>query len=166
MMSMTVAFAGNEDNNATNFTKAYMMEVNVNKLGQALNLSRDQYGFMEDAMDVFSADLMCIASAEEDSRQAMMQNALKKNLSATRSILTKTQYHKYLRLYKKTTKPYRETPSGVSLFLYWAEPQRRYSRSGKPKRIWFFSRLIVLCRCAAKVLTLGKFQIKFGFPLA
>ena len=64
MMSMTVAFAGNEDNNATNFTKAYMMEVNVNKLGQALNLSRDQYGFMEDAMDVFSADLMCIASAE------------------------------------------------------------------------------------------------------
>ena len=102
MMSMTVAFAGNEDNNATNFTKAYMMEVNVNKLGQTLNLSRDQYGIMEDAMDVFSADLMCIASAEEDSRQAMMQNALKKNLSATRSILNKTQYHKYLRLLNAT----------------------------------------------------------------
>jgi len=102
MMSMTVAFAGNESNDATDFTEAYMMEVNVNKLGQALNLSSDQYGFMEEAMGVFTADLMCIASASEDSRKAMMHNAVMKNLSATRSILNKTQYHKYLRLLNVT----------------------------------------------------------------
>ena len=34
------------------------------------------------------------------------------------------------------------------------------------KRFWFFSRLIELCRCAAKVLTLGKTKKDFGFSLA
>ena len=102
MMSMTVAFAENEDNNATNSTEAYVMRVNMNKLGQALNLSRDQYDFVEDAMIAFSADLMSVASASEDSRKAMMRNAVNKNLSAARSILNKAQYHKYLMLLNAT----------------------------------------------------------------
>ncbi len=102
MMTMTVAFAENEDNNATNATEAYVMDVNMKKLGQALDLSRDQYDFVEDAMDAFSADLMSIASASSESRKAMLRNALVKNLSAARSILNKAQYHKYLMLLNTT----------------------------------------------------------------
>ena len=102
MMSMTVAFAENEDNNATNTTEAYVMQVNMYKLGQALDLSRDQYDFVEDAMNAFSADLMCVAEASEESRKAMLRNAVIKNLSATRSILNEAQYHKYLRLLNTT----------------------------------------------------------------
>ena len=102
MMSMTMAFAENEDNNATNSTSAYVMEVNMKKLGEALNLSRDQYDFVEDAMNAFCADLMSVGSSSEDVRKAMLRNAVLKNISATHSILTEAQYHKYLRLLNAT----------------------------------------------------------------
>ena len=102
MMSMTMAFAENEDNNATNATEAYTMQVNMHKLGQALGLSRDQYDFVEDAMDAFSADLMSVAAASKDAQKAMMRNAVNKNLTAARSILNKAQYHKYLMLLNAT----------------------------------------------------------------
>ena len=102
MMTMTMAFAENEENEAVNSTAAYEMNVNMQSLSRALNLSRDQYDFVEDAMNAFSADMMSISTADGADRKAMMTNAINKNLSATRSILTKAQYYKYLLLLNTT----------------------------------------------------------------
>ena len=56
MMSMTSAFADNEENNSVNSTNAYEMNISMHSLGRALNLSSDQYGFVEDAINIFTED--------------------------------------------------------------------------------------------------------------
>ena len=102
MMSMTVAFAENEENEAANSTAAYEMKVNMHSLSRALNLSRDQYDFVEDAMNAFTADLMSIATTDGADRKAMVNNAILKNLNATHGILTRAQYRKYVMLLNTT----------------------------------------------------------------
>ena len=102
MMTMTMAFAENEEGNATNSANAYDISVNMHSLSRTLNLSSDQYEFVEDVMHAFSAELQNVATATEDERQPMISKIVNKNLAATRSILTKAQYHKYLMLLNVT----------------------------------------------------------------
>ncbi len=52
--------------------------------------------------------------------------------------------------------------SGRASGVFFRKASRRYSRSEKPKYIWFFSRLYVPLP-SAKVLTLGKAQIYLVF---
>ena len=70
MMSMTLAYADNEENNAVENLQAYEMHVSMRSLGRALSLNLDQYDFVEDAMDAFAADLMTIATADGADRKA------------------------------------------------------------------------------------------------
>lgn len=102
MMSMTLAYADNEENNAVENLQAYEMHVSMRSLGRALSLNLDQYDFVEDAMDAFAADLMTIATADGADRKAMLNNAVNKNLLAARGILNKAQYRKYVMLLNST----------------------------------------------------------------
>ena len=102
IMTMTMTFADNEANNNTSNVSAYEMNVNMHSLGKALNLSRDQYEFVEDAINAFSEDMMSIAAAEGSDRLSMVHNAVMKNLSLTRGILTHAQYQKYVMLLNMT----------------------------------------------------------------
>ena len=102
LMSMTMAFADNEEDNTFNNVNAYHLNVNMKKLGETLNLSSDQLVFVEDAMISFSEDMMSIAMADGADRKAMLDNAVKKNLYAIHGTLTRSQYHKYLVLLNTT----------------------------------------------------------------
>lgn len=102
MMSMTFAFADNEESNSTNSVNAYEMNISMHSLGRALNLNRDQYDFVEDAINAFCADMMSIATADGADRKAMVRNAVAKNLYTTHGILNKAQYRKYLMLLNAT----------------------------------------------------------------
>ena len=102
VMTMTMAFAENKENNTINNVSAYEMNINMHSLGKALNLSRDQYEFVEDAINIFSEDMMSIAAAEGSDRLTMVRNAVNKNLSLSRSILTRAQYQKYVMLLNMT----------------------------------------------------------------
>ena len=102
MMSMTMAFAENEEGNTTNNAAAYTMNVNMHSLSRTLNLSSDQYEFVEDVMQAFCAEMQNVATATEEERKPMVHKIVIKNLAATRSILTTAQYHKYLRLLNVT----------------------------------------------------------------
>ena len=70
MLSMTFAFAENENTNAVNNVQAYDMKVNMNKLGQTLGLSWDQLEFVSDVHTAFCADMMNAAMAAESERQS------------------------------------------------------------------------------------------------
>ena len=102
VMTMSMAFADNEKSNSANDMSAYQMNISMHSLGRALNLSSDQYGFVEDAINIFTEDMMCIAAAEGADRLAMVKNAVSKNLSLTRNILTRAQYQKYVMLLNMT----------------------------------------------------------------
>jgi len=104
MMSMTFAFAENENTNAVNNAQAYDMSVNMNKLGQALGLSWDQMEFVSDAYVAFNADMKNAAMASDSERKNMLDLAVRKNLANMRVILTQSQYHKYLQLLNVTFK--------------------------------------------------------------
>ncbi len=102
MLSMTFAFAENENTNAVNNVQAYDMKVNMNKLGLALGLSWDQLEFVSDVQTAFRADMLNAAMADESERQNMVDKAVRKNLAHMRAILTTAQYHKYLQLLNVT----------------------------------------------------------------
>ncbi len=102
VMTMTMAFADNEENNSSNNVSAYQMNISMHSLGKALNLSSDQYDFVEDAINIFSEDMMSISAAEGADRLSMVHNAVKKNLALTKGILTRAQYQKYVMLLNLT----------------------------------------------------------------
>ena len=102
MMSMTSAFADNEENNSVNSTNAYEMNISMHSLGRTLNLNRDQYDFVEDAINAFCADMMSIATTDNADRKAMIRSAVQKNLSYTHGILNKAQFRKYVMLLNAT----------------------------------------------------------------
>lgn len=102
MLSMTFAFAENENTNAVNNVQAYDMTVNMNKLGQTLGLSWDQLEFVSDVHTAFCADMMNAAMAAESERQNMVDKAVRKDLANMRVILTHSQYQKYLQLLNVT----------------------------------------------------------------
>ena len=102
MMSMTSAFADNEENNSVNSTNAYEMNISMHSLSRTLNLNRDQYDFVEDAINAFCADMMSIATTDNADRKAMIRSAVQKNLSYTHGILNKAQFRKYVMLLNAT----------------------------------------------------------------
>ena len=102
MMTMTVAFADNNENDAINNVNNYKMNVNMRKLGETLNLSRDQSEFVEDAFHAFNAELMSVSTMTLEDRKPMIDKVVRRNLSVARGILTKAQYRKYLMLINAT----------------------------------------------------------------
>ena len=98
MLSMTMTFAENESATSLNSTEAYNMTVNMNKLSQALSLSKDQIESVAEVHKTFSAEMLFAAQANGDERQTMVDKAIKKDLAWMDYILNREQYHKYVML--------------------------------------------------------------------
>ncbi|MBR1427959.1 MAG: hypothetical protein IJ582_02870 [Prevotella sp.] len=102
MLSMTMTFAEDEHLKNVNNVSAYKMDVNYDKLGEALSLTRDQMEAVKDIHQAFCADMMSVAAASKESQKAMMKNAISKDLGFMRIVLNEKQYKLYLRLLNTT----------------------------------------------------------------
>ncbi len=102
MLSMTMTFAENENAANLNSTEAYNMTVNMKKLGQALNLSKDQEESFAEIHKTFSAEMLFAAQASGEEREKMVDNAIKKNLAWMDYILNRDQYRRYVQILNVT----------------------------------------------------------------
>ena len=104
MFTMSVySFA--EDNNATEIQRIEKFTVNVNtkKLGQYLELSKDQMESVEVIEEELSRDLMFAAvECNDNNRVAVTKNVLNKNLQHMSYILDREQYKKYVKVLNMT----------------------------------------------------------------
>jgi len=98
MLSMTMTFAENENAANLNSTEAYNMTVNMKKLGQALNLSKDQIESVAEIHKTFSAEMQFAAQASGEEREKMVDNAVKKDLAWMDYVLNRDQYRRYTML--------------------------------------------------------------------
>lgn len=99
LMSMTMTFAENETAANLNVTEAYNLKnVNVTKLCQALNLSKDQVESFTEIYKTFSSELLFAAQLNDEERQQMVEKAIKKDLGYMDYILSREQYRKYVML--------------------------------------------------------------------
>lgn len=102
MLSMTMTFAENENAANLNNTEAYNMTVNMKKLGQALNLSKDQVESFAEIHKTFNAEMQFAAQASGEERENMVNKAIGKDLAYMNYILSRDQYRKYLMLLNVT----------------------------------------------------------------
>ena len=100
MLSMSTAFAGNEDVKAVR--KAYDMDVNYSRLATALNLSGDQFETVEYVHNTFCNDMRRASYANAEKRQAKLDEAISKDLRYMRSVLNRNQYRTYVMLLNAT----------------------------------------------------------------
>jgi len=104
MFTMSVySFA--EDNNASEAQKIENFDVKINtkKLGQYLELSKDQVESVEAIENEFSSDLMFAAvECNDNNRIIVTQNAISKNIKNMAYILNREQYIKYLKVLNAT----------------------------------------------------------------
>lgn|SRR5574344_373414 len=102
MLSMTMAFAGNENeveanSNAVVDVKAYDMSLNYNSLARLLNLNMDQEGIIENIHERFCYDMSRAAKASNKSdREALIKKAVNRDLRHMHYVLDDNQYSKYL----------------------------------------------------------------------
>lgn len=99
LMSMTMSFAENE---GMNTTEAYNMTVNMKKLAQALNLSKDQVESVAEVHKTFSSEMLFAAQYGKDERTKMVERAINKDLAYMNYILNQDQYRKYVMLLNVT----------------------------------------------------------------
>jgi len=102
MLSMTMTFAENESAANLNNADAYNMTVNMKKLGQALNLSKDQVESFAEIHKTFSAEMEFAAQLNGEERKNMVDKAIKKDLGYMDYILNKDQYRRYVMLLNMT----------------------------------------------------------------
>ncbi len=102
MLSMTMTFAENEGAANLNNAEAYNMTVNMKKLGQALNLSKDQIESFSEIHKTFSAEMQFAAQASGEEREAMVKKAIDKDLAYMNYILSENQYRRYVLLLNMT----------------------------------------------------------------
>uniref|UniRef100_A0AB33JFE2 DUF3347 domain-containing protein n=4 Tax=unclassified Prevotella TaxID=2638335 RepID=A0AB33JFE2_9BACT len=102
MLSMTMAFAEGENTNATNVVAAYDMNVNFNKLADALSLSVDQIDGVKDIHKTFAVEMLNAANAPVSERKSMKDKAIAKDLKYMHYVLDNGQYRKYLMLLNAT----------------------------------------------------------------
>lgn len=102
MLSMTMAVAENE--NTKEFDRSvYKLEVNENKLGQALNLTADQYENVRYAQECLAVDMMRAGRGKNDEmRKARLKKAIKRNVGRMHYVLNEDQFRLYLRLLNVT----------------------------------------------------------------
>ncbi len=99
---MTMTFAENEKLNTVDSANAYNMAVNYGKLADYLSLSADQVEAVQDVHSSFCADMMNASCATSDERTLMVKNAIYKDHTYMRFVLTNDQYSKYLMLLNAT----------------------------------------------------------------
>ena len=102
MLSMTTAFAEGEKVAEVSNLEAYEMNINMNKLSEALNLADDQKEAVENIHHTFAAELMFAAQYGNSNRKAMVKRAIDNDVKWMRYVLTDKQMHTYLKLLNTT----------------------------------------------------------------
>jgi hypothetical protein len=78
------------------------MTVNMKKLAQALNLSKDQVESVAEVHKTFSSEMLFAAQYGKDERTKMVDRAINKDLAYMNYILNQDQYRKYVMLLNVT----------------------------------------------------------------
>ncbi len=102
VLSMAMAFAESRETGKAQVASAYNMEVNMKSLSNYLGLSRDQEEAVQDIHAEFCAGMANASTAEPGERAFMVRNAVYRNLSLMRLVLTKKQYNDYVRVLNAT----------------------------------------------------------------
>ena len=102
MLSMTTAFAEDENTNAVKNVEAYKMDVNMDKLSDALHLDWNQRNAVENIHHVFNTEINYAAQYGKNDRDAMVKRAIDTDVKRMRSVLTNEQMRTYLLLLNTT----------------------------------------------------------------
>ena len=102
ILSMTMTFAEENDQQTVVNAEAYKMTVNYKQLGKTLELTKDQIEAVKDVHNEFCSDMEFISMVEQGSKKMMIDSAIKKDLQYMKFILDKDQYKKYLTLLNLT----------------------------------------------------------------
>lgn len=102
MLSMTLAFAEDENMNNVNNAEAYNLEVNMNQLGKALGLTDDVKEAVAEIHKTFCAEMMFATQYGKEERDNRVNAAIKKDLGYMNYILSREQYKKYVMLLNLT----------------------------------------------------------------
>ena len=102
MLSMTTAFAEDENTNAVKNVEAYKMDVNMDKLSDALHLDWNQRNAVENIHHVFNTEISYAAQYGKNDRDAMVKRAIDTDIKRMSYVLNDTQMHKYMEILKST----------------------------------------------------------------
>ena len=102
MLSMTTAFAEEENAASVENMEAYEMNINMNKLSKALNLEDDQTEAVAEIHHTFASELMFAAQYGKNDRKAFVDRAIDNDVKWMRYVLNEEQMHVYLRLLNTT----------------------------------------------------------------
>ena len=102
MLSMTTAFAEGENTTMVSNLEAYEMNINMNKLSDALGLADDQKEAVENIHHTFASELMFAAQYGKNDREALVKRAIDNDVKWMRYVLNDKQMHTYLRLLNTT----------------------------------------------------------------
>ena len=102
MLSMTTAFAEGEMAMGTSNMEAYELNINMDKLSEALNLADDQKEAVADINHTFASELMFAAQYNANDRKKLVARALDNNIKWMRYVLNEKQMRTYLRLLNST----------------------------------------------------------------
>ena len=102
MLSMTAAFAEGEKAAEVSNLEAYELDINMNKLSDALSLADDQKEAVENIHHTFAAELKFAAEYGKKDRDEMVKRAISNDVKWMRYILNKYQMHTYLKLLNVT----------------------------------------------------------------
>ena len=102
MLSMTTAFAEGEMAMGANNMEAYELNINMNKLSEALELADDQKEAVADIHHTFAAELMFAAQYGENDRKKLVARALDNDVKWMRYVLNDKQFRTYLTLLNST----------------------------------------------------------------
>ena len=102
MLSMTTAFAEGENTTMVSNLEAYEMNINMNKLSDALSLADDQKEAVENIHHTFASELMFAAQYGENDRKKLVARALDNDVKWMRYVLNDKQFRTYLSLLNST----------------------------------------------------------------
>ena len=103
MLSMTMtSYAENENVENVKNVEAYDMSINLRKLAVTLGLTLDQMDAVHDIHNTFCAEMMLAAHANKDERDALVDEAVKKDVRYMHYVLDQKQYRTYLLLLNTT----------------------------------------------------------------
>lgn len=102
MLSMTTAFAEGETANSVSNVEAYELNVNMNKLSDALNLADDQKEVVADIHHTFASELKFAAQYSSSERKTLVARAIDNDVKWMRYVLNDKQMRTYLLLLNTT----------------------------------------------------------------
>ena len=102
MLSMTTAFAEGEMAMGTSNMEAYELNINMDKLSEALNLADDQKEAVADIHHTFASELMFAAQYANSDRKALVERAIDNDVKWMRYVLNEKQFRTYLTLLNST----------------------------------------------------------------